>query len=67
MAGRGTLDQLSTLSRVLEGEWEFAQPIYVCFGDLERAFDSVPRGVQWLGSAGVWGVRPANTGRLLPI
>ncbi|KAM4534591.1 uncharacterized protein V3H82_024506 [Fundulus diaphanus] len=27
--GRGTLDQLYTLSRILEGAWEFAQPVYM--------------------------------------
>ncbi len=43
---RGTLDQLYTLSRVLEGAWEFAQPIHMCFVDLEKAFDCVPRAVK---------------------
>ncbi|KAI3370719.1 hypothetical protein L3Q82_007274 [Scortum barcoo] len=37
--GRGTLDQLYTLHRVLEGLWEFAQPVHMCFVDLEKAFD----------------------------
>ncbi|KAI3377525.1 hypothetical protein L3Q82_008426 [Scortum barcoo] len=32
--GRGTLDQLYTLRRVLEGLWEFAQPVHMCFVDL---------------------------------
>jgi len=39
--GRGTLDQLFTLYRVLEGSWEFAQPIHMCFEDLEKAFNCV--------------------------
>ena len=37
--GRGTLDQLYTLHRVLKGSWEFAQPVHMCFVDLEKAFD----------------------------
>ncbi|TWW74365.1 R2 Retrovirus-related Pol polyprotein from type I retrotransposable element [Takifugu flavidus] len=44
--GRGTVDQLYTLSRVFEGAWEFAQPVHMCFVDL-KAFDRVPRGVLW--------------------
>ncbi|TWW63998.1 hypothetical protein D4764_03G0010060 [Takifugu flavidus] len=37
--GRGTVDQLYTLSRVFEGAWEFAQPVHMCFVDLEKASD----------------------------
>ena len=41
--GRGTVDQLYTLCRILEGAWEFAQPVHMCFVDLEKAFNCVPQ------------------------
>ncbi len=45
--GLGTTDQLFTLSRIFEGTWEFAQPIYMCFVYLEKPYDLVPWEILW--------------------
>ena len=65
--GRGTVDQLYTLCRILEGAWEFAQPVHMCFVDLEKAFDLCPSGSPVGGSPGVWGIGPPNTGCPFPV
>ncbi|KAK3575515.1 hypothetical protein QTP86_029266 [Hemibagrus guttatus] len=46
-ASHRTLDQLYTLHRVLEGSWEFAQPVHMYFVYLEKAFNRVPCGILW--------------------
>uniref|UniRef100_A0A3Q0SVJ2 X-ray repair complementing defective repair in Chinese hamster cells 3 n=1 Tax=Amphilophus citrinellus TaxID=61819 RepID=A0A3Q0SVJ2_AMPCI len=43
----GTLDQLFILSRIFGCAWEFAQPVYMCFVDLEKAFKRIPQGSLW--------------------
>ncbi|TWW54834.1 hypothetical protein D4764_0259720, partial [Takifugu flavidus] len=50
---RGTMDQLFTLAGVLEGSWGFAQPVHMCFVDLEKAYDRVNRSILWSRSL-VW-------------
>ena len=45
--GRGTVDQLFTLAELLRGSWEFDLPVYMCFVDLEKAYDCVLRGALW--------------------
>ena len=54
--GRGTTDQLFTLARILEGAWEYAYPVYMCFVDLEKAYERVSREILW-GVLREYGVR----------
>ena len=45
--GRSTVDQISALRIFLEKKWEFNQDQHLCFLDLEKAFDRVPRQQLW--------------------
>ena len=45
--GRGIMDQLFTLTRILEGAWEYAHPVYMSFVDLEMVYDRVPPEKLW--------------------
>lgn len=40
----------------LEGSWEFAQPVQMCFVDIQKAFDRVPRSIS-LGVLQEYGVQ----------
>ena len=42
---RGTLEQLYILHGVMEGPSELAKPVDMCFVDLQKAFNHVPRDV----------------------
>ena len=47
MPGRGTTDALFIVRRI-QGEYRKNKKLYMCFVDLEKVFDSVPRRVlQW--------------------
>ena len=45
--GRGTIDQIAALRLYLEKSWEYAIDQHICFLDLEKAFDRVPREKMW--------------------
>ncbi|VDL90871.1 unnamed protein product [Schistocephalus solidus] len=46
-AGRGCVDQILTLRRILESRHSYQQPTAVCFVDFAAAFDSVHRESLW--------------------
>ena len=53
--GRGTIDQIAALRLFLDKSWEHDINQYICFLDLEKAFDRVPREKIWkvLFSSGI--------------
>ena len=46
-------NNILSLARLMEWSHKFANPVYICFVGLEKAYDSFPQGVFW--EAGVWG------------
>ena len=45
--GRGCADQLFSLRVLMDKECEFHQPLYACFIDLKKAYDSVHHDSLW--------------------
>ena len=45
--GRGCTDQLFSLRVIIEKAREYHRPLYICFVDLRRAYDSVNREALW--------------------
>jgi hypothetical protein len=44
---RGTTDQISSVRLLLEKSWEYNLEQHICFIDLEKAFDRIPRKKMW--------------------
>ena len=53
--GRGCVDQIFSVRRIMEMAGEFNKPLHICFVDLKKAYDSVNREALWriLESMGV--------------
>ena len=45
--GRSTTDQIFTLKQIFEKSWEYGKDLFVCFVDLEKAYDRVPPDKLW--------------------
>ena len=46
--GRGTVDAIFVVRQVQEKSLEQYRPLYMCFVDLEKAFDRIPRDALWI-------------------
>ncbi|VDP10164.1 unnamed protein product [Soboliphyme baturini] len=46
-AGRSASDHIFVLRQIVEKSWENAQPVYMCFVDLEKAHNRIPRNSPW--------------------
>jgi len=46
-AGRGTRNQITNLKLVMDKAREFSQPLYLCFIDFAKAFDSISHEKLW--------------------
>ena len=53
--GRSTADEIFTLQQIFGKSWEYAKDVYTCFGNLEKAYDQVPREKRVLWEYGVRG------------
>jgi hypothetical protein len=45
--GRSITDCIFTMRQMMEGCWEYDRDLYVCFVDLRKAYDCLPRGRVW--------------------
>ena len=45
--GHSTTDQIFTLRQIFQKSWEYAKDVFVCFADLEKAYDRVTRSKLW--------------------
>ena len=45
---RGTIDQITNLRMLMHKEREHQQPLYMCFVDFKKAFDSISHDKLWL-------------------
>jgi len=45
--GHSTTDQNFTFQELFKKSWEYAENLYICFVDLEKAYNRVPREKLW--------------------